>query len=52
MIQTTKVAHQTIKARDLDIFNREAAGVVHPGPGWSGYIEGCDHHDHPRFRWI
>jgi hypothetical protein len=27
-------------------------GVVHPGPGWSGYIEGCDHHDHPRFRWI
>jgi hypothetical protein len=24
MIQTTKVAHRTIKARDLDIFHREA----------------------------
>jgi hypothetical protein len=24
MIQTTKVAHRTIKARDLDIFYREA----------------------------
>jgi hypothetical protein len=24
MIQTTKVAHQTSKARDLDIFYREA----------------------------
>jgi pimeloyl-ACP methyl ester carboxylesterase len=28
MIQTTKMAHRTIKARDLDIFYREAAPAV------------------------
>jgi hypothetical protein len=33
MIQTTKVAHRMIKARDLDIFYREAGPKDSPGRG-------------------